>query len=41
MESQPIVREGGFAGQELCSPLGFWVKMNFVMQPGTVVASAP
>jgi hypothetical protein len=40
VDSHPIVRECGFAGPQIRSPLGFWVKMDFVMQPGTVVASA-
>ncbi len=39
-DSHPIVRECGFAGSQLHSSLGFWVKMDFVMQPGTVVASS-
>lgn len=39
-DSHPIVSECGFAGQQIRSPLGFWVKMDFVMQPGEVVASA-
>jgi hypothetical protein len=38
VDSHPIVAECGFAGAQLRSEFGFWVHMDFVMQPGTVVA---
>lgn len=37
-DSHPIVRECGLAGQAIRSELGFWCQMDFVMQPGKVVA---
>ncbi|MBK7540076.1 MAG: acetoacetate decarboxylase family protein [Myxococcales bacterium] len=38
--SHPIVADCGLAGPTLRSEVGFWVRMDFVMQPGRVVASA-
>ncbi len=38
-DSHPIVAECGLAGHQIRSELGFWVKMDFVMQPGVVIAS--
>lgn len=39
-DSHPIIAECGLAGPVVRSQLGFWVKMDFVMQPGRVVASS-
>lgn len=38
-DSHPIVAECGLEGHQIRSELGFWVKMDFVMQPGVVIAS--
>ena len=37
-DSHPIVAECGLAGSQLRAELGFWTQMDFVMQPGVVVA---
>lgn len=37
-DSHPIVAECGLAGPQIRCNLGFWTQMDFVMQPGTVVA---
>ncbi|MGN6107184.1 MAG: hypothetical protein ACTHU0_18900 [Kofleriaceae bacterium] len=37
-DSHPIVAECGLSGPQLRANLGFWCKMDFVMQPGRVVA---
>ena len=37
-DSHPIVQECGLAGSQLRADLGFWTQMDFVMQPGVVVA---
>ena len=37
-DSHPIVAECGLAGPTLRADLGFWTQMDFVMQPGVVVA---
>jgi hypothetical protein len=37
-DSHPIVAECGLAGSQLRADVGFWTKMDFVMQPGVVVA---
>lgn len=37
-DSHPIVAECGFAGPQLRAELGFWCQMDFVMQPGKVIA---
>jgi uncharacterized protein with NAD-binding domain and iron-sulfur cluster len=39
VDSHPIAAECGLSGNRIRSSLGFWVKMDFVMQPGTVIAS--
>ncbi len=33
-----IVAECGFAGPRIRAELGFWCQMDFVMQPGKVIA---
>jgi hypothetical protein len=37
-DSHPIVKECGLAGPTVRSELGFWCQMQFVMQPGKVIA---
>jgi uncharacterized protein with NAD-binding domain and iron-sulfur cluster len=37
-DSHPIVAECGLAGPSLRSNLGFWCQMDFVMEPGKVIA---
>jgi hypothetical protein len=37
-DSHPIVSECGLAGATISSELGFWCQMDFVMQPGKVIA---
>ena len=37
-DSHPIVQECGLAGPKLRADIGFWTQMDFVMQPGVVVA---
>lgn len=39
--SHPIVAECGLAGQAIRADHGFWVKMDFAMQLGKVIAEAP
>jgi hypothetical protein len=37
-DSHPIVQECGLAGSNIRSDVGFWTQMDFIMQPGKVVA---
>jgi uncharacterized protein with NAD-binding domain and iron-sulfur cluster len=37
-DSHPIVQECGLAGAQIHCGVGFWTEMDFVMQPGRVVA---
>jgi len=39
--SHPIVAECGLSGQTIRADHGFWVKMDFAMQLGKVIAEAP
>jgi hypothetical protein len=39
VDSHPIVRECGLAGATITGAFGFWCQMDFVMQPGKVIAS--
>jgi hypothetical protein len=39
-DSHPIVSECGLAGASIRAELGFWCRMDFVMQPGKVVAES-
>jgi len=39
--SHPIVAECGLAGQTIRADHGFWVKMDFAMQLGKVIAESP
>jgi hypothetical protein len=37
-DSHPIAAECGLAGANIRSDVGFWTQMDFIMQPGKVVA---
>jgi hypothetical protein len=39
-DSHPIVAECGLASAQIRSELGFWCQMDFIMQPGRVIAES-